>query len=466
MADAISHDPLPAAASGASGRLARLAGARIAAQVLGFLWFIYAARTLTTADLGVLSSGLALVVVIGGLCDLGTSRTVVRHSAAEPAGLRANLRRALMLRVSAGVLVGAVATVALPAVTDLSPALVALAAWIAIGSGATEIDFAALRSIGSAQSEVRILVLERTLFTVLAVVALAAGQGPLVLLAIYGATNSLSAVLGAVMAHRRAPGDAPAGPFFDVEGWRTAVSSSLLILGPRASIVVLVLLGTTTQVAAFAVAQKPTEALYLLVIALAVPVLPLLRVKVVAEADEDAGRLTGHVAAAGLAAAGGTLGWLIADPEGALDLLLGGGSVAGAAPALRLLAMAATLAVVRGALELLLLAHERARDLMWATTSALIVTTVIAVLAVGSEGAAGAGAAALAGEAVALVLVARAALNLARPVAYAPIATSFLLVVATAGILTAAGATRVEGLVGAIVASMGGLLLAGGPPCP
>ena len=41
---------------------------------------------------------------------LVTSCTVVRHSAVEPAGLRANLRRALLLRVSAGVLVGALAT--------------------------------------------------------------------------------------------------------------------------------------------------------------------------------------------------------------------------------------------------------------------------------------------------------------------------------------------------------------------
>lgn len=461
MADAIIDPTASAAAPGASGRLARLAGARVAAQALGFVWFVYAARTLSPVDLGVLSSGLALVVVLGGLGDLGAARTVVRHVAAHPQALRANLRRALILRVGAGAAFGFVATIGLPAVSDQRLAVVGLAAWIAAASGATEVDFAALRSIGSARIEVRILVLERTTFTVLAVAALANGRGPLLILGIYGVTNSVSALLGAILAHRRGPGSAAAGPFFDAEGRRTAVSSSLLIVAPRASIVVLVLLSTAPAVAAFAVAQKPTEALSLLVIALAAPALPILRAKVVAGDDDGASRVAGHVAAAGLAAAGGALGWLIADPAGGLRLLLGNSSELGAAPVLRALALAAVLAVARGALELLLLAHERARQLVWATTAALVVTVAVSVALVGDHGAVGAAWGSLAGEAVGLAIVVLGAVRLARRSdLFVPVGQSLAIVGATAAVVWGTGASGRSGLAIAGVASIGGLALA------
>ena len=193
----------------------------MAVQALGFLWFVYAARRLGASELGVLSSGLALVVVLGGMSDLGTTRTIVRHVAAVPSSLRANLGRAVRLRLGAGVVLGAAATAVLPLLSDLRPEVVALAAWIAVASGTTEVDFAALRSIGGARSEVRVLILERTSFTVLAVSALVLGWGPLVVLALYGLTNTASAVGGAVMAHRLGPGATPAEPFFDGEGRRT-----------------------------------------------------------------------------------------------------------------------------------------------------------------------------------------------------------------------------------------------------
>src|SRR3546814_14015592 len=102
---------------------------------MGLLWFVYAARELAPAELGELSTGLALVVVLGGLCDLGTTRTVVRHVAARPLSLRANLRRALLLRLISTGTVGALAAPVVPVVSDVPISIVLLAAWIAAASG-------------------------------------------------------------------------------------------------------------------------------------------------------------------------------------------------------------------------------------------------------------------------------------------------------------------------------------------
>lgn len=425
------------------------------------MWFIYAARTLPPVELGLLSSGLALVVVIGGLCDLGTTRTIVRHVAARPASLKANLGRALRWRVAAGAAVGLVLTGLLPLVTDLHPATVGLAAWIAAASGATEVDFAGLRSIGRTRAEVGILVLERGSFTAVAVAALSLGAGPLAILVLYGATNTLSAALGMAAGWRAGHGDAPAGPFFDSEGRRTALSSSLLIVAPRASIVVLVLLGTPAAVAAFAVAQKPTEALSLLILALAAPTLPLIRAKVVAGARADAAAVTGRVAAAGLAASAGVLGWLVADPSGALSLLLGPDSDVGGSAALRLLALAAVVAVARGAFELLLLGHEQAGDLVRATGAALVVAVVVSAALVGTLGAAAAAWGALAGELTACALVLLAALSVAsRAELVRPLVTSAGLTAATAGVVLVVNPIPVWGLAIAALSSVAGLVLA------
>ena len=451
----------PATAPGASGRLARLAAARVAVQALGFLWFVYAARRLGASELGVLSSGLALVVVLGGMSDLGTTRTIVRHVAAVPSSLRANLGRAVRLRLGAGVALGAAATAVLPLLSDLRPEVVALAAWIAVASGTTEVDFAALRSIGGARSEVRVLILERTSFTVLAVSALALGRGPLVVLALYGLTNTASAVGGAVMAHRLGPGATPAEPFFDGEGRRTALSSTLLIVAPRVSIVVLVLMGTAPAVAAFAVAQKPTEALALLVVAGAAPVLPILRAKVVAGRGADASRVAGHLAGAGLAASGGLVGWFVADPQGVLALLLGGGSTLGGAPVMRTLALGVVLVLIRGALELLLLAHEQAGQLVWATSAALVVTVVVGVATIPAHGPSGAAWAAVAGEAVGLLIVGRGAWRRAgRSDLLPPVLLGASVAVLTASVVWVLQLGDLGGLGIATAATLLGLVLA------
>ena len=74
---------------------------------LGFVWFLVAARAFDEQDFGLLSTGLVLVVVIGGLSDLGLTRTIVRHVAAEPRSLRSVYVRSVVLRAGAGVVVAA-----------------------------------------------------------------------------------------------------------------------------------------------------------------------------------------------------------------------------------------------------------------------------------------------------------------------------------------------------------------------
>jgi O-antigen/teichoic acid export membrane protein len=164
---------------GVAGRLANLAVARIVAQGLGLGWFLYAARELGARDFGVLSTGLALVVIIGGLSDLGTTRTVVRHVAADPGSLRANYVTAGAVRTAAGAAFGLIAVGALRLVApDVPTAVVGLAAVVAAVSGLTEVGFACLRSTGRVGTEVGLLVGERLLFVLVGVGVVSARHRP------------------------------------------------------------------------------------------------------------------------------------------------------------------------------------------------------------------------------------------------------------------------------------------------
>src|SRR3546814_12036247 len=95
----------------------------------------------------------------------------------------------------------------------------------------------------------------------LAVAALHSGAGPIGVLILYGASNTLSAAVGAVLARRRAAGADLAGRFFDLEGRRTAVASTLIILAPRVEIVVLLLIGSAEARGASAAAQNALGAI-------------------------------------------------------------------------------------------------------------------------------------------------------------------------------------------------------------
>ncbi|MEZ5179030.1 MAG: hypothetical protein R2746_12375 [Acidimicrobiales bacterium] len=182
-----------------------------------------------------MSTGLALVVIIGGLSDLGTTRTVVRHVAANPASLRANFARAGAARATAGAVLGALFVAALAVVaTGIPVAVTALAAVVAAVSGMTEVGFAALRATGRVGTEVALLVGERA-------VRVARGGARAGRARARGGARRLrrhelfSALVVAAQVVRQSTSGGEAGPLFDAEGRSTAVSSTLVIVGPASA---------------------------------------------------------------------------------------------------------------------------------------------------------------------------------------------------------------------------------------
>jgi O-antigen/teichoic acid export membrane protein len=393
---------------GILGKLAGLAGARLAAQALGLAWFLIAARTLDPVDFGVLSTGLVLVVVIGGLSDLGTTRTVVRHVAGDRAALHRTFLRAVAVRAGAGLVVGAVA-VLLASVLDQSVPLsvVFAAALIAVASGITEVGFAALRAVGLVRAEVSLLVAERVLFVAVGVTILALGYGPLAVLLVYAATNAVSATIVSTRILRDAGGrGSPAGRMLDREGRRTAVSSTLVIVGPRISALLLVLLATPTVVGTFAIAQEIPDSLGTLGTAALMPVLALVRAGVVGGWRARALERGGRVAAAVTAAIIPVAIWATVDARRVLDLLFKAGNRPGAVVTLGLLSAASVVWVVRTFGELVLLADERARPYVGALALGAAVNVAAGIALVPRWDAPGAAGAFLAAELVIFVVVA------------------------------------------------------------
>lgn len=388
-------------------KIAGLAAARSGAQVFGLVWFVAAARLLTPSDFGLLGSGLALMVVLGGLSDLGTTRSVVRHVASDPATLWPTLARAASVRIVAGIVVGASSCAVLAvAPVDVPLSVVALAALIAVASGANEVGYAALRSVGRVRTEMTLLILERALFTGVACAALALGAGPLVALGTYAATNTLTAVLLAAAAYRqRGDQQRSAGPLLDAEGRRTAAASSLVIVGPRISAVMVVLLATPTDVGSFAVAQKAPEALSLLGIAMLTTALPLMRSRVVDGQADRALRSGVRITGAVLAVLLPVLAVLAVRPFEMLDLLYGAQDRPGARLASVVLSVAAVGWLVRTLGELMLLAEERAAQYARAVVAGTLVTIAVGSVLVPRQGAEGGAWAALGGEVVVLVAV-------------------------------------------------------------
>jgi len=392
---------------GLVSKLGGLAGARMIAQVLGLGWFLFAARAFDATEFGVLSTALVLVVVIGGLSDLGTTRTIVRHAAADRTSLRSSFVRGATLRAAAGLVLAVVAVALAPLVQDaVAVPVIAMAGIIAVASGLTEIGFAALRSVGLVGTEARLLVGERLLFVVAGTLVVLAGGGPLAVLVVYAATNLVSATIVSVRS-LRCPGGAgtPSGPMLDAEGRHTAIGSTLVIVGPRISALLLVLLATPQVVGTFSIAQKVPEALGILGAAVLLPVLPMVRAHIVAgrgaAAIHDGGRVTATVLAAMVPVAA----WLCIDGERALEVLFGAGDRSGAAATLALLSGVAVLWVLRTYGEVVLLAQERAARYVGAVAAGVVVNLVVGIALVSSSGSVGAAGAALVAEAAVVVLV-------------------------------------------------------------
>ncbi len=84
-------------------RCLALGGSRAFAQLLAMAWFVAAARILTDAQYGVVATGMAFFAVFAGVGDVGTTRTLVRHVAAEPRMVWTTYRAAVGVRVAVAV---------------------------------------------------------------------------------------------------------------------------------------------------------------------------------------------------------------------------------------------------------------------------------------------------------------------------------------------------------------------------
>lgn len=378
---------------GASRRFISLAGARGAAQALSLVWFFLAARRMPEVAFGELATGLAFFAVFAGLGDLGTTRTVVRFVAADHATLWPAYTKTLQLRVSGGILVGAVGTgliLLLP--VPVEPTIVFLAGLVALVSGVTELGYAALRSLGRTSTELFLLPLERSVFLVLGLALIEFGFGAKAILCAYLATNLASATVVGIAVFRARPAHAhQPGGALDREGRRTAAAFALLTVSPRVAPVFLALMASATSVAQFSVAQRPIEAITLFALSTAAPVLPIVRRRLARGERWRGERAASGAAAAIVVAVTPVVAWCIVSPDVVLNTLFGPGRYDSASFALQLLAVMAITWSIRGVGELVLLAEERAGralTVMSVGAGTAVVVGVPAVLAWGVNGAA------------------------------------------------------------------------------
>lgn len=400
-------DVTPGWETGATRRVISLGVARAMAQALALAWFLVAARLLSDRDFGMVATGLAFFAILSGLGDLGMTRTVVRHVAADPCTLWPTYRRALMLRIVGGIGVGTTATAAVAlAATRVNPLVVALAGVIATASGATELAYAGLRSVGWVRPEMVMLVVERAVFLAAAWPLLTAGAGPIAVLVLYALTNALSAVITGAFVRRAQPQEMrTSASLTDREARRTAAVLALAAVSPRASAVILAVAAGSEAVGVFSVAQRPVESVAMLAIATAAPVLPILRAHVTRHRTEAALH-TARVALGTLAVAlAPVVTWWMVAPQQVLDLLVGPERYPRAEVVLRGVALTALTWSLRGICEFLLLAQERAGRLLKITTTGLVVNVVLSAPLAAWKGATGAAAGLVVSEVVMSVML-------------------------------------------------------------
>lgn len=419
---------------GARGRFLSLASARLIAQIMGIVWFVVSARILNRTQFGLLATGMVFFAVFAGLGDLGTSRGIVRHVAANHSVLVVAFARASRLRIACGGAAGVVVVALLAtARTRISLPVVALAAAIATLSGVTELGYAALRSVGRVATESLVLMVERGAFLALATVYVVDGGSAIGVLWIYLVTNTASAaIVSVVIASGSGSRSFDATPFLDRTGRFTAAEFALATLVPRISPTVLALVALPATVGGFAAAQRPVEAVALLALSTATPVMPIVRQRLAAGRFVGAERAASSVNSALLTLAAPFVAWLLVDPSGILRLLFG------ARPSsdevvVRLMAVTTLTWIFRGIAELVLLAEDRSKAAFLIMGVGFSVNLAAAIILVTAHGVVGAASATLLAEFVMLVLVA-----LSTPSLVSPGALRQLLAPAALGILTAA----------------------------
>jgi O-antigen/teichoic acid export membrane protein len=381
--------------------------ARGISQVLSIAWFLYAARRMAETEFGVLATSLVFFAVFAGLADAGTSRSVVRYVAADPRTLQSAYRCALAYRVGAGLAATIVVTLLIHlTASSVSTAAVALAGLCAAISGATELAFAGLRAVGRVNTEIVLLVLERALFVVVAIVVIERGGGALSILVLYAASNFLSALVSAAVIGRKTSGEQRAvGRFMDREAAITAAAFAVLIVTPRISAVLVAVLTSPHEVAVFSVGLRPAEALGLFALSVATPLLAIVRNDVANDAHAQANTAVRSITGVVLLAIAPFVVWMAVAPQALLRILFGEGRFEGASTVARLVAIVAVGLTLRGLTEALLLAREQASRFLAIVATGAIVNIAAGIPLTLTHGATGAAIAMLAAEVAMLTVV-------------------------------------------------------------
>lgn len=413
--------------------------ARLGAQVLGTVWFVVAARSIEATEFAHIAAGLTLVFVFGALGDAGVVRSVSVDVSVQPWALARRFLAGVRLRSAVGVSVGAVGVVLVAAVAPQLPVrIVALAGLTALLSGVAETGFAALRAVVRVGTEATMLVVERSLFLAAGLVALAHGGGAVAVMAIYAATNAVTAavVCGAVAivargrrseshamrSHRMVSaslgqgdprrgdprggdprrGDSNAVP--RPQRW-IAAGSTLTVLAPRVVPLVVILVGATRAAGGVAIAQKPAEALAAFAASIAAPTLPLLAERAARPDGRGAGRGPSSVRGAvrrvdGVAGEalrravdfatvaqvllGAAIGWLLVYASVVMPLVFGA-AVRGSSTAAVAFLVAALATSSRTVVESVRLVTNQQRIVAVAIAAGVAVTAVGAAVVMGVE---------------------------------------------------------------------------------
>lgn len=376
-------------------------------QMLSLAWFVFAAQAMSEFEFGLLASGLALVVLFGAVGDLGLSRTVVRYIAPDPSLLWPTFRRAVYQRSVGAAIVGLVGIVVFTSIdVELSFGLVVVSTLIAWSGGLSELVFSAFRSVGRLHTEAVIVIAERAAFAAIAVPLVVMGEGAVTVLSVYAVTNSASALYGYLAIRRSADCTVQSShPLLDAEGRRTAFATLLVALGFRTSALLLVVLGTTSAVGSFSIAQRAPEAMALLGISAAGPVLAIARSAVAAGERKRAVESSIELCGILLLVMSPALGWFVFRPETSMDVLFDAVERSEVTAVLPLLAIAAVLWIIRTVGETILLADERARRYLIALAMGVTTNIVLGAILIRGGGATEAAIAALVAEAIVVSIV-------------------------------------------------------------
>ncbi len=183
-------------------QVAALASGRTAAALLSALWFVVAARQLTTKEFGSLALLLSLAMMTAFMTDLGMSSLLAREVAGDASVARMAVARVVRTRIVLTLGVVALLGAAYAVGGGVSPILVPLVFAVSLLATTVHTTSAvALRALGRAGVEATNEVLARLFVLLAGSAVLVAGAGLIGAVVVYVVADVISAVvLGRVLA--------------------------------------------------------------------------------------------------------------------------------------------------------------------------------------------------------------------------------------------------------------------------